>query len=63
MSVILTGEQVNQVLAALNGQPRECRYHGTEFGPIDTWAGGPRCESCRQPWRVVRAIKIMEPGP
>lgn len=41
-----------EVLVSL---PQTCKFHGTEFG--DTRFGEPRCESCRLPYRVGRALR------
>lgn len=35
-----------------------CRYHGTDFG--DTKFGEPRCESCRAPYKVGRALRLAD---
>jgi len=50
----------NFVRAALDGAPQQCRYHGADFGRAGLQGGVPRCESCRQPWRVVRALQALD---
>lgn len=45
---------------ALESAPQRCLYHGTEFDKLGMQWGEPRCESCQQPWRVVRALKEIE---
>lgn len=40
---------------ALASAEASCRYHGTEWGEIDPRTGLPRCESCRQPYRITQA--------
>lgn len=42
--------------AALLDGPQQCRYHGTDFERLGLQFGEPRCESCRHPWRIVRAL-------
>lgn len=52
---------------ALAEAPQQCRYHGTNFAFLGTepWSaeGLPRCDSCKQPWRVVRALRAIEAVP
>jgi len=41
----------------------ECQYHKSDFGYLG-WTGHPnvsepRCGSCRQPWRVTRAVAAI----
>lgn len=53
---------MNMVLIreALLHAEQTCRYHGTNFEASGTRHGVPRCESCRQPWRVVAALRELE---
>lgn len=46
---------------ALEAAPQTCRYHDAEFGKLgwEPW-GEPRCDSCKQPWRTVRALREIE---
>lgn len=39
--------------------PAGCRYHGTKFDFLGTWQGEPRCDSCKQPARVVKALRAL----
>lgn len=55
---------IGEIRAALSNAPQSCRYHGTDFGFVGTengqpW-GEPRCESCKQPWRVTRALAALD---
>lgn len=45
---------------ALEGAGTACPYHGREFDKLGTRNGVPNCESCRQPWRVCRALEAIE---
>ncbi|HEU4544522.1 MAG TPA: hypothetical protein VFR23_25570 [Jiangellaceae bacterium] len=45
---------------ALAEMPRECRFHGGYFGHLGFQWGEPRCESCRQPWRVDTALRRID---
>lgn len=45
---------------ALRSAEQACRYHGQDFERHGMWCGEPRCESCRQPYRVVNALKAIE---
>lgn len=43
---------------------RHCPYHNTNFGFLG-WTGAegqslPRCDSCKQPWRVARALDALD---
>lgn len=44
---------------ALASAPQSCRFHGIDFTELEAWSGEPRCESCRQPWRVSRALAAV----
>lgn len=54
-------EMVSEVL---DNSVDTCRYHGTDFEKLGTepWSrvGLPRCDSCKQPWRVRRARAAIE---
>lgn len=45
---------------ALAASPQRCRYHGDDFGRLGWERGEPRCDSCKQPWRVKRALDAVE---
>ena len=45
---------------ALAGEPRACRFHGTDFERSNLAFGLPRCESCRQPYRVAEALAALD---
>lgn len=52
------------IQAALVNAPTSCRYHGTDWGALG-WEGPrggdePRCDSCKQPWRVSRALDALD---
>jgi len=48
-----------EIRMALEGETDQCRYHGAQFGEIEPWSGLPRCESCRQPYRVTLARRAL----
>lgn len=52
---------LDKILAALNEAPKYCRFHDDNFGFLGyEWPGGPpRCDSCKQPWRVTRALEAL----
>lgn len=45
---------------ALHHDAQICRYHGANFERLGMAYGLPRCESCRQPFRVMRALTTLE---
>ena len=48
---------------ALAHAEQRCRYHGADFERLGTEPyerGLPRCDSCKQPWRVVRALAAID---
>jgi hypothetical protein len=46
---------------ALRHAEQRCRYHRENFGFLGfEWWGEPRCESCRQPWRVTQALAAID---
>jgi hypothetical protein len=45
---------------ALEHAEKTCPYHGRDFTRAGMWRGIPRCESCRQPWRVVEGLAAIE---
>jgi hypothetical protein len=54
---------LTQAETALQHASQECKYHGHNFGKLG-WTGAentsaPACESCRQPWRVTRALAAI----
>lgn len=51
---------LNTARNVLEREPRTCRYHGDQFDKLGMEWGEPRCDSCRQPWRVVRALAEIE---
>lgn len=49
---------------ALVHSAQHCRYHNSNFGFLG-WEGPegaslPRCDSCKQPWRVRRALNELD---
>lgn len=44
---------------ALDHAPQLCRFHGSDFDRLGMAHGEPRCDSCRQPWRVTRALAAV----
>lgn len=46
---------------ALVNAPTSCRYHGTDWDFLgsEPW-GEPRCDSCKQPWRVGKALDALD---
>lgn len=48
------------IQAALAAAPQTCRYHGNQFDRLGMEYGEPRCDSCKQPWRVVRALDAVD---
>lgn len=44
---------------ALQHAEQTCRYHGTDFARLGWEFGEPRCDSCKQPWRVTRALDAL----
>jgi hypothetical protein len=42
--------------ATLNHAEQFCRYHGQRWDFLGWEYGLPRCDSCKQPYRVVQAI-------
>lgn len=47
------------VIDALADLSKKCQYHGESLGASGFQHGLPRCESCRQPWRVTRALEVL----
>lgn len=45
---------------ALMHAERECPYHGPDFHLLGMQNGMPRCESCRQPWRIKQAREALD---
>jgi hypothetical protein len=45
---------------ALKHAPQSCQYHGTDFEKTGMWNGLPKCESCRQPYRVTKVLAAIE---
>lgn len=48
---------------ALHHASQHCKYHSNNFGFLG-WTGPenvtlPRCDSCKQPWRVMRALEAI----
>lgn len=43
-------------VAALQHDTGGCRYHGTDFAKSGMERGLPRCDSCKQPFRVRKAL-------
>ncbi len=48
------------IQGALVHAPTSCRYHGTDWNALGFAHGEPRCESCRRPWRVSRALDALD---
>lgn len=53
-------DQLATIRRALADGPRVCRYHGTNFELSHMAFGLPRCESCRQPYRVAQALAALK---
>lgn len=53
-------ELISVVRQALTNAQQHCEYHGTDFGRAGVHRGLPRCDSCKQPWRVQRALDAIE---
>lgn len=51
---------LNLAYAALGQMPTSCPYHGTDFHKAGTWMGKPRCDSCKQPERVAKALTAIK---
>lgn len=52
------------IQGALVASAQACRYHGQnwdflgrEFGDPN---GPPRCDSCKQPWRIAQALDALD---
>lgn len=45
---------------ALTHADTTCRFHGTDFERSGMQSGLPRCTSCQQPWRIVRALAALD---
>jgi hypothetical protein len=57
-------EALRLAYQALTHMDLECRYHHGDFGYLG-WTGHPytsepRCDSCKRPWRAVRALEAVE---
>jgi hypothetical protein len=52
---------IDQAHRALLSAERTCRYHGTDWDRLGREPNGlPRCDSCKQPYRVVTALLAIE---
>lgn len=55
---------IAEIRAALSAAPYSCPFHGKDFGFLGTEngqpGGEPRCESCKQPWRVMVALSALD---
>lgn len=60
---LLTGE-AQAVRDALEHAVQVCPYHGADFAAagVAPVSGIPRCDSCKQPWRIRRALKALNEG-
>lgn len=57
----LLQEAVRMCFKALVKGPLSCQYHGTDFEKLGTYFDGrPRCDSCKQPWRISQALLAIE---
>lgn len=47
-----------QVIVTMAEMPMNCRYHGSDFDFLGReYPGGPpRCDSCKQPWRLRQLL-------
>jgi hypothetical protein len=54
------GSTIRLVHSALVGGVQECRYHGKNFGFLGWERAEPRCDSCKQPYRVKRALDQLD---
>lgn len=56
----ITPAALDVIRAALMKAPQQCLFHGQDWDRLGFDYGEPRCESCRQPWRVVRALAEVD---
>jgi hypothetical protein len=54
------GEVLRLSLLALLNAEQMCQYHGTDFERMGMQRGEPRCDSCKQPFRVKQALAAIE---
>jgi hypothetical protein len=50
------------LLDVLDNAPQHCQWHGQDFfraGSALGRPGVPRCDSCKQPWRVLSALVAL----
>lgn len=53
-------DALRRVHDALQRAEQTCRYHGADFDRLGREPdGAPRCDSCKQPWRVTRALAAI----
>lgn len=45
---------------ALDHAEQTCRYHGDRFETSGMLHGLPRCDSCKQPFRVRKALDALD---
>lgn len=50
---------IGLALDALHEAPRRCQYHGKDWEKLGFEWGLPRCDSCKLPYRVDRAINAL----
>lgn len=60
---IQTRDALNFARIALEGAPQECSFHGQDWGRLGFGVEGPRCDSCKQPWCVWRALDAIKKVP
>lgn len=56
----MAGYALAAAMTALVGAEQTCRYHGVHFDKLGFDRVEPRCDSCKQPWRVRRAIDAIQ---
>ena len=56
-------EALSLAAHALRHAPNACPFHGVDFGFLGMQRGEPRCDSCKQPYRVARALAALRPAP
>lgn len=51
---------LRSIRLALSHAADTCRFHGTRFDHLGMEHGEPRCDSCKQPFRVIAARAALE---
>lgn len=58
--VIVHRAALKAIAESLTHVPHGCRYHGSDFGKLGFEWSMPRCDSCKQPYRVYRAVEELQ---